>query len=127
MATYTKQQVVQDRKCGLKYLDKAVAAVGMQRLLDETVRIHHQYPNTWGPGWPNVAWAFGNAFRDHCGARGDISSTFNLDEALTDVEMDFLAKSLGIVDPYEPLWPRRAPGKERKPRVKPGAVSTPAE
>lgn len=125
MPTYTKKQVIEGRKCGLKYLDKAVAAVGMQAILEETVRIAKEFPDTWGPGWPNVDWAFGNAWRNVLWekklAKGDIAATENLDEALTEEQLKWLADQLGFsLNDYKPTWERRPPGKERKPRVKKG-------
>ncbi len=131
MSKYTRQQVINERKCGLKLLDKAVEKVGFQAILEETVTIFKDHPNTWGPGWPTVKWAFGNAWRDvlwkHNISKGEIASTANLDEALTLEQMQWLASQLGLnMSDYKPGWDRRPPGKEivhREKRVE-GVLTT---
>jgi len=126
---YTKEQVISERKCGLKYLDKAVAFVGMQVILDETIKIRKESPDIWGTGWSNVDWAFGNAWRDVLWknklASGDIDSTENLDEALTPEQMQYLADNLNLdLSTYEPCWKRKsASAKPAKPKAA-GALST---
>ena len=113
MSKYTREQVINERKCGLKYLDKAVAIVGMQAILDETVKISKEHPDTWEQGWTDVVWAFGNAWRNVLWnnklSKGDIASTENLDEALTSEQLEWLADELNLdVAKYEPCWPRKS-------------------
>jgi hypothetical protein len=113
MPSYTKKQVVDERKCGLKYFDKAVAKVGIQAVLEETVRIAKEFPDTWGRGWRNVDWAFGNAWREVIDYDGVASE--NLDEALTPEQLQWLADQLGHdINTYTPCWLRRPSGKEVK-------------
>lgn len=92
---YTSSQVILGRKCGLKYVDKAVAKVGMTGILLDTITIYKAGGNPWGDGWPSVDWAFGNAVRNIIGA-GEVSMTFNLEEALTPADIVMLGKALGI-------------------------------
>ena len=53
-----------ERRCGLKYWDAAVNAVGREALIEEALKIHNQFPDVWGYGWPNINWAMGNAVRE---------------------------------------------------------------
>lgn len=120
-AKYTRDEVIQGRKCGLKKVDEAVAKVGMPAILEATVKISRQHPDAWGKGWPNVDWAFGNAWRhalfpDPHNAP-EIAATENLDEALTPEDLQWLADQLGLdLKDYKPMWARRKPKKVRLPQ-----------
>lgn len=93
---YTKQQVIADRRCGLKYFDKAVLMTSKQHVLDETLRINQAFPNTWGPGWPNIHWALVNAVAEIIKPNGDIMQTYALDEALDPNDILYLENATGL-------------------------------
>lgn len=102
---YTKEQVMKERRCGLKIFDKAVIKSSRQAVIDKGIEYYKENPDTWGPGWPTVDWAIGNAMRDIADNHGP--STFNLDEALTDDEMKNIASLLNITDLYVGHWKRK--------------------
>jgi hypothetical protein len=64
MAKLTREKMLAERRCGLKYWDAAVNAVGREALIEEALKIHNQFPDVWGYGWPNINWAMGNAVRE---------------------------------------------------------------
>jgi len=102
-----KSLVIAYRLRGLKTFDIALKHATITEILDETVKINTEHPNTWGPmnSWDNIIWAFGNAWRgvvnDKTNRKGDISSTFNLDEALSVSELQFLIDKFNL-PPYTP-------------------------
>ena len=107
---YTKQQVLDEKRCGIKYFERAVEKIGRTQLLANAVAISHRHPDTWGPGWSNFSWALGNAVIDAIDSRSEISQTWNVDEVLTNEEMTSIARELGFkLESYEPLWKRRKP------------------
>lgn len=124
---YTRAQVIEGRKCGLDLIDKAVAVVGMQKILEDTVQCSKRHPTTWGGGWDNASWAFGQVWRDvlHDNKlrKGEIGDTVNFDEVLNEEQMAYLAKELSLtLSDYKPPYARRPVGKELVPKTsKPGA------
>lgn len=107
MSTYTKEQVIEGRKCGLKYWDESIALKGREAVINEAISISKQYPDVWGKGWPNVTWAIVNAVIEIVN-RGQISQNWNLDEALTQDEIKHIAKELNLnMNDYKPLWNRK--------------------
>ena len=99
--------MLDERRCGLKYWDRVVAAVGKEAVLDRTLAIMLQFPNTWGYGWNNAHWAIGNAVRELLGTRGDIAMTWNIHDVLTPEEIRLFAARAGILaEDYLPSWPR---------------------
>lgn len=96
--SYTSQQVIAERKAGLKALDKAVAKVGMRTIIDDAIKLHNDpaYSTTWGPQtcWSHFMWCFGNVWRDVIGYRGQCS--FNLHEALSTEELIEIKQKCGI-------------------------------
>jgi hypothetical protein len=105
---YTKDQVVTERRCGLKYFDKAVELVGRPALLQNAFNIAKAYPEVWGRGWSNFGWAIGNAVIEAINPKGDIAQTWNLDEALTPEEIANVKTTMGYQDEYKVVWERRA-------------------
>ena len=50
---YTREQVIADRKCGLKYVDRAVTKLGsLQPALDEEIKLAKECPGIWSGGCP---------------------------------------------------------------------------
>ena len=103
----TKAQVVSLRSNGLKHFDKALTIKSRQELINDAVTIATQFPDIWGSGWSNFVWAFGNAVAETLNTKRDISQSYNLDEALTDVELQQVANTLKITDTLTPTWPRK--------------------
>jgi hypothetical protein len=115
---YTKEQVIRDRKCGLKYLDQAVEIVGRQMVVDKTIALARQHAGVWGGGWSDVSWASGNAVKDLANIEKDISMTWNLDEAFTDVELFDIAAQLNLIPPpNNHQWKRCLKEKPAKPQL----------
>jgi hypothetical protein len=111
MSKYTSQQVVTEKRCGIKHFDEAVAKIGREALVEETIKISREHPGIWGEGWPNVDWALGNAVIDTLNKRNEFSQTYNLDEVLTTEELQKVATDLQLTDPYTQNWERRKPKK----------------
>lgn len=113
---YTKEQVIRDRKCGLKYLDQAVEIAGRQGMVDKTIALVRQNAGVWGGGWADVSWANGNAVKDLADIEGDISMTWNLDEAFTEAELFDIATELNLIlPPDNHKWKRCLKEKPAKP------------
>jgi hypothetical protein len=107
MSKYTKQDVIDGRKCGLKYFDKAVEIIGRQQLIDKAIEINKKSPDVWKAGWSNFDWAIGNAVIEIINSKGDISQSWNLDEALNDNEIQHIASVCCFSLPFTPSWPRK--------------------
>jgi len=113
MSKYTKEEVIQGRKCGLKYFDKAVEKVGIQAILEKTVSFSKGSPDTWGRGWSNIDWAFGNAWREFCLNKNRESyggmDSINLNEALSQEQMQYIADQCGLdIQQYVPSHDRKS-------------------
>jgi hypothetical protein len=121
MPKYTRQEVIDGRKCGLKYFDRAVAQAGIDQLLEAAIEIQLRSPHTWNPGWDNFSWALGNAVINVLDPPGDIAQTWNIDEALTPEQMETVASRCGFTEPYVVTWGRR----ERPVVHREGYVKTP--
>ena len=114
MAKMSKNDVIKDRCCGLRWYDHIVSFVNISELLDAAVKIHALYPTTWGTGWGNLHWAFGNAcrkaYQDNKNGMGKIrhngQTSFNLDECLTKEQLSDFASRCGVTDVYKESWPR---------------------
>ncbi len=111
MSKYTSEQVVTEKRCGIKHFDEAVVKIGRETLVAETIKICKEFPVIWGRGWPNVHWALGNAVIDVLNKRNEFRQTYNLDEVLTSDEMQKLSTELHITDAYSQHWERRKPKK----------------
>jgi len=100
----TKQDVIRDRLKGLKHLDRACAIVPKDEIIKKAIAVAQDpaYAGIWGNNdtWAHFDWAFGNVFREIVSPKVDLSTTFNLDEALTEDEMKAIAASLGITETY---------------------------
>jgi hypothetical protein len=106
---YTKSKVIAERRCGLKYYDKAFAIRGRQQVIEDSISLARQDgQRTWGGGWSNFDWCIGNVVRDIACKNIEPPMSCNLDEILTDAEMSFVATALSIAEGYKPA-------RERKP------------
>jgi len=107
MAKMTRERMLVDRRCGLKYWDEAVRLVGQKAVLDRTLGIMQEYPDTWGRGWPNAHWAIGNAVREIIKNQGNIQMTWNIHDVLTPEELADFASQAGLTGlPYKESWSR---------------------
>lgn len=110
MPKYTRQQVIDEKRCGIKYFDRAVEKIGRQSLIDQALTIRKNHPTVWGTGWGNIDWALGNAVQECAKYNGPM--TWNLDEVLTQDELAYIAEKSGLkVEDYTPTWGRREPKK----------------
>ena len=108
MSNYTREQIIQGRKCGLKFFDEAVAKVGIDKILQRAIELQNEFPRTWKPGWSNMSWALGNAVREFAVRNFDYPMSWNIDEALTPEQMQYLRdNTFGEQYDYEPTWPRK--------------------
>jgi hypothetical protein len=107
MSTYTKQQVIDGRKCGLKYFDKAVELKCRQYIIDHAIEINKEFPDMWEVGWSNFRWAIGNAVREIVNPDKEYPMSWNVDEALDDNEIKFIAEQLEFKGEYTPTWDRK--------------------
>lgn len=113
MSKYTAEQVIQERRCGLKYLDKvANNEASREALIQKSINIYKQFPGICNEGWDDVSWALGNAiiekYKDMTGSYKTLSMTWNLSEALTHEEMERIALELGLnIDNYQSYWSRK--------------------
>lgn len=107
MSKYTKEEIIKDRRSGLKYFDECIKKVGKDELFDEVIRIYKQNPTMWGDGWPNLNWALGNACINKL-KRGSIKLGFNLNEALSEEDMQHFSKELNLkIEDYTPSVKRK--------------------
>lgn len=116
MAKYTKEQIIEERKCGLKYFDMAVQMTSREQVIKDALKINQDHPDIWGRGWSNLAWAFGNAVGNIV-KRGEIQQTWNLDEALSRTEMQELQEKFKLSD-YTPMRERKPPSVPKVKKVK---------
>jgi hypothetical protein len=108
MARITQADMIANRKCGLKYYDKAVALVGHKAIVDSAIDIFIEFPNVWGPGWASFSWAFGNAVHDIINNRNNISQTYNLKDVLCEADIAYIQSKLPQMVGFPPdTWPRK--------------------
>ena len=111
-----KQDVIDNKRCGIKWYDHIVGHVGIDAIINRTAEIRSQskFP-TWStaanPEWANVHWAFGNALMElykpmKQRIRNNGQFDFNIDEVLTRGELQKLIDACGITAPYQDSWPR---------------------
>jgi hypothetical protein len=103
---YFKQEVIDNRLCGLKYVDKALLSMTREQLIEEGIRLAKDHYGT-GKAWWTFDWGIGNAVINAVKSDKSISQTWNLDEFLTDDEMSRVASELEIQDKYEAVWKRK--------------------
>ena len=101
---YTREEVIQGMRCGIKYFDKAQSLAGRAQVIDKAIQISEKMPTIWGEGWSNFAWAFGNAVIEILNPKGDISQSYNLDEVLTEQEIFYIKQTRQYSEDYQPLW-----------------------
>lgn len=108
--SYTRDEVIAGRKSGLKYFDKAVAKVGRAKVIADAIALHNdpEHIGTWGPKdcWSHFQWSLGNVWREIIEA-GDVQCSFNIDEALTPAEVQFVRQQTGIAEPIDFGSPRK--------------------
>ena len=104
----TRQDVIKGRLRGLASFDAAVARIGRPALIENALAIARKWPGTWGPlsCWSQFRWGLGQAWRQALGI-DECTSDFNIDEALTPDEMDYVRSELGITEPLDFGTPRR--------------------
>ena len=103
-----------ERRCGLKYWDKVEQTLGKEVILERTVEIHNQYPDIWGnkagTDWRNCDWAIGNAVRElYCAItkkNGEYQMSWNINDVLTEQDIQYIQQKCGYVGKYIPCWPR---------------------
>jgi hypothetical protein len=101
-----REKMLSERRCGLKYWDKAVDLVGRERVIEEAIAISQRYPDIWNGGWANFEWAIGNAVREAIDANGNPQMTWNTNDVLDEAEMAYVAKALSLpLEDYAPLYP----------------------
>lgn len=104
---HTKDKVMGEKKCGIKYFDKAQALVGQVQVIQKAISISNQYPDIWQAGWSNFHWAFYNAVSDIIQNQKNIMQTYNLDEVLNEQEIAFIKQRRGYNDNFTCLYTRK--------------------
>ena len=84
-----------------------VDAGNESKALEETISIYKNCRTNGPTEWQHMFWAFGQARIDHDIApkgfrRG--GDTCDLQDVLTKVQIDYLAKECGITSEYVPVW-----------------------
>lgn len=106
MAKMTETKMHSERRCGLKYWDKAVAQHGKEKIIETTISYVFSHRGVWGDEWSDAHWAIGNAVIDLLGLKTEPQMSWNIHDVLTLSEIDDLAKSLNFKTKYKPSWPR---------------------
>jgi Iap family predicted aminopeptidase len=114
-----KEHVIKNQTSGIKWYRHVESHVGVDLIISQAIEIATDHPNVWvsrdNPNrWDNVHWAFGNAFREIYddpkykvpARRNNGQSAFNLDEVLTDAQIQYIKERLNIVEPYTDTWKR---------------------
>lgn len=112
MSAYTKEEIIKERKLGLHYFDEAVLKLGIQFILDKTIETTSPFFNNRNRiMWDHVEYAFAFAWAEHCSKKtlNTMPGSFNLDEALTQSQIDYLATSLNIKEKYKGVARRKLP------------------
>lgn len=115
-----KSYVIKNQTSGIKWYKHVESIVGVDAIIEKTINISKEFPDTWvvkgvTNRWPNVHWAFMNAFVDIYDDpsyaipkfKNNGTSAFNLDEVLSNVQIEHIKLSLGIVEPYVDTWVRK--------------------
>ena len=115
-----KSYVIKNQAAGIKWYKHVESAVGVDTIIEKTINISKEFPNTWvvkgvTNRWSNVHWAFMNAFRDIYDDpsygiskfKNNGTSAFNLDEVLSDQQIQHIKLSLEITEPYVDNWVRK--------------------
>lgn len=107
MSKYTKEQVIAERRCGLKYFDKAAPdEKSRKELIMNAIAISKKNPMY--VGWSNFSWALGNAIIEIVAKDKEILQFWNTDEVLSQEEMLFVAKELNLkMEDYVDVWKRK--------------------
>lgn len=105
---YTRAQVIAERRCGLKYYDKAFEIRGRQQVIEDSIALAKKDgQKTWGGGWSNFDWCIGNVIREIACKDIEPQMTCNLDEILSPEEMLYVAAALNITAVYTPSSQRK--------------------
>lgn len=115
-----KSYVIKNQAAGIKWYKHVESAVGVDTIIEKTINISKKFPDTWvvkgvTNRWSNVHWAFMNAFRDIYDDpsygiskfKNNGTSAFNLDEVLSDEQIQHIKLSLEITEPYVDSWVRK--------------------
>lgn len=105
----TRSKMLAERRCGLKYWDKAVILTTRQEIINASINTSKAFPtiHSYTSRWHNFDWAIGNTVRKIATSGGDIAMSWNTDDVLTEDEISFISKELNIPLPYIPTWPRK--------------------
>ncbi len=114
-----KEDVIKNQKYGIKWFKHVESFIGIEKIIEETINIHKKLPNVWcspkNPNkWLNIHWAFMNSFRNFYEdknynipkIRNNGQASFNLDEVLTNDQINYIKQELNIIEPYIDCWER---------------------
>jgi hypothetical protein len=92
---YTREEIINERLCGLKYFDRAVNKIGKKAVIDEALRLFHKFPII-SPNdvWNRMNWANANAIMEILDNAMPVIA--NLDEMYDGDDMLYLAAVAGI-------------------------------
>jgi len=108
--TIEEKKKIQKKKkpMGLSWYKKSVSLSSVESIIAETIRINNEMPSIWTPGWCNIQWAFGNAWRnvlrEHNRRIGEIFTRVELDDVLTSKQIAYISKKTGVPLPFKPVW-----------------------
>jgi hypothetical protein len=93
MSKYTREEIIRDRRCGLKYFDKALTKVSIQRLIDDSIACFQDNPNICPDSpWSRMGWSVANVIMEIID--NDVPPTANLDEMFTDDWMTYISQRI---------------------------------
>ena len=109
-----KSDVIKKQKGGIKWYKHVESVIGVDKIIDKTIKISTEFPDIWPNRWDNVHWSFGNAFRSYYDdknynvprIRNNNQASFNLDEVLTNEQINYIKEQLNIKEPYVDCWAR---------------------
>jgi len=95
----TKEEVISQRLCGLKYFDMAVENSSKEKIIEDTIALYKRGGHQQGLGWC-FSWSWMElAKSDKFKRSGCIPHSFNMDEALTQGEIQIIIDRLKL-PPY---------------------------
>lgn len=106
MAKMTETKMRSERRCGLKYWDRALNEHGKDKIIETTIGYVLNHRGVWGNEWSDAHWAIGNAVRSLLELKTDPPMSWNIHDVLTQDEIRDLAESLNFKTEYKPTWPR---------------------
>lgn len=109
MSAITKTRMFAERRCGLKYYDKAIVLAGQTAIIDKTIEFYklHFSNATNNDRWYMVHWAFVNSVKHIITCNKDISQTYNLMDVLQEQDIVRLQQELNITGNPPDIWSRK--------------------